>query len=449
MILIQRYALSPMKELWQESQKFRRWLIVEIAYLKAMEEEGAIPEGTSSRVEKNAVIDLELIREIERTVDHDVVAFIKAVSRNLGEEERFFHKGLTSSDIVDTALSVAMKEAACLIQEELKKLAGALLNTAKVHKNTVIVGRTHGVHAEPTSFGLKMLGFYSETIRNKKRLSAAIEAISVGKLSGAVGNYSSVHPDTESRALRLLGLKPCSVSTQVIPRDIHAEFVSTLAFIGNEIERLATEIRLLQRTEVLEVEEPFKKGQRGSSAMPHKKNPVHCERLSGLARLLRSYTVAAGENTVLWHERDISHSSVERVIIPDATQLLFFMLREITEIVSLLLVNEERMRENLSLSYGLVFSHRVMTKMIERGLSRERAYEIVQRESLESWKSREPFIERIKRVPEILNILESSEIEELFDPSFYLRNVDEVFRRLENGSDCYEKDCDNRDTVGR
>ncbi|KUK94601.1 MAG: Adenylosuccinate lyase [Thermotogales bacterium 46_20] len=448
MVLIERYALSPMKELWQESQKFSRWLTVEIAYLRALEEEGAIPGGTAAKVEKNAAIDLERIQEIERTVDHDVVAFIKAVSQTLGEEERFFHKGLTSSDIVDTALSLVMKEAACLIQEELKRLAEVLLNTAKVHKNTIIVGRTHGVHAEPTSFGLKMLGFYSETLRNRRRLSASIEEISVGKLSGAVGNYSSVHPDTESRALSFLGLKPCAVSTQVIPRDIHAEFVNTLALIGNEIERLATEIRLLQRTEVLEVEEPFKQGQRGSSAMPHKKNPVHSERLSGLARLLRSYTVAAGENTVLWHERDISHSSAERVIIPDATQLLFFMLREIVEIVSHLFVNEERMRENLSFSYGLVFSHQVMIKLIEKGLSRERAYEIVQRESLESWKSKEPFIERIKRAPEITSIMDTLEIEKLFDPSFYLRNVDEVFRRFENGSDSYEEDCDNRDTMG-
>ncbi len=434
-MLVERYALSPMKELWEERQKYRRWFDVELAFIRALEHREQAPPGTADTIEHKALIDVDRIKELEKAIDHDVYAFIKAIAANLGDEARFFHKGLTSSDIVDTALSLALREAAGLIQSNLEELGKALFDLAGRHKHTIIVGRTHGVHAEPTSFGLKILGYYSENLRNKKRLTEVTESISVGKFSGAVGNYSSVDPDLEAHALETLGLKPCMLSTQIIPRDIHAEFAGVLALIGCEIERLSTEIRLLQRTEVLEVEESFKHGQRGSSAMPHKKNPVHCERLSGLARLLRSYVVAAGENTVLWHERDISHSSVERVILPDATLVLFFMLKEAVHIVSNLVVKEDRMRANLSLSYGLIYSQRVMLALIEKGLSREEAYKVVQRESFECWTNKEEFKERISRAPEVSEIMDVSEVEVLFEPEYFLRNVDEVFRRFENGGD--------------
>ncbi|HOY26582.1 MAG TPA: adenylosuccinate lyase, partial [Mesotoga sp.] len=326
--MIERYALSPLKELWELKAQYERWLEVELAVVKAYEETGLAPAGMAEKIRSKARIDVEGIAEIEKVVDHDVIAFIKYVTGDMGDEARYFHLGLTSSDIVDTALSLALRKSGLAIIQALTELSQALAERALIYKDTVCMGRTHGIHAEPTSFGLKFLSFMVETDRNIERLRRSVEASSVGKLSGAVGNYANIPPEVEAIALREIGLRPTEVSTQIVPRDIHAEFISAMAIAASSIERMAVEFRHLQRTEVLEVQEPFKKGQRGSSAMPHKKNPIICERLTGMARLLRGYAGAALEDIALWHERDISHSSVERIMLPDATMLLYYMAKK-------------------------------------------------------------------------------------------------------------------------
>jgi len=428
--MIERYALSPLKEIWEERRKYERWLKVELAVIEAFEETGNAPKGTAEKVGKRTHVDVERINEIEAEVDHDVIAFIKAVTENLEDEARFFHKGLTSSDIVDTALSLALVEAGKYILEALKEFIAVLKEQALMHKKTVIMGRTHGVHAEPTSFGLKILSFLAEAERNHDRLINCLDRLAVGKLSGAVGNYANISPEIEKIALSKLGLRPVKLSTQIIPRDIHAEFLSALALIGSGIERLAVEIRHLQKTEVLEVQEPFKEKQRGSSAMPHKKNPILSERLSGMARLLRSYAQVGYENIALWHERDISHSSTERIVFPDATMLIYYMLKKASYLVKNLVIYPERMLANFSCSKNLVFSQRVMLALVEHGMSREKAYKLVQKLSDRTWHEGIDFKKVVLEDPTISEYLKTQEISELFNPSYYLRNVEKIYQRF-------------------
>ncbi|POZ89262.1 adenylosuccinate lyase [Petrotoga sibirica] len=429
--MIERYSLSPIKDIWTLDAQYKRWLEVEVAVIEAFEELNLAPKGTSRNIRQKAKLDVQKILDTEKIVDHDVIAFIKVVTEDMGDEARYFHKGLTSSDIVDTALSLAIKRAGEVILDELTKYIANLKKMAVDHKYTIIVGRTHGVHAEPTSFGLKILGFVAEEERNKERLEKAIDNISQGKLSGAVGNYANIEPKVEEIALKKLNLRPCKVSTQVLPRDLHAEFFSALAMIGSSIERLAIEIRHFQKTEVLEVEEPFKKGQRGSSAMPHKKNPILCERLTGMSRMLRSYLSSAYENISLWHERDISHSSVERVFIPDATMLTYYMLNKANYLVHNLVVHKDRMKENIEKSYNLIYSQRVLLKLVELGVSREEAYKIVQENAMKAWNERRDFkaiLLEDKRVREKLSGKET--LEDIFSPDYYLKNVNEIYERF-------------------
>lgn len=428
--MIERYTLSPMKELWSENEKFKRWLEVEIAVVEAYEKLGIAPAGTSQEIKKKAIVNVDRIKEIEKVVDHDVIAFIKSITENMGEEANYFHLGLTSSDVIDTALGLTLKKAVQLIIEALEKLIDSLRKLAIEHKYTPIVGRTHGVHAEPTSFGLKVLSWYSEALRNHRRLKNALNEVAVMKISGAVGNYANISPEVEKIVSEILGLEIEKVSTQIVPRDRIAYFLNVLSLVAAGIERIALEIRLLQRTEVLELQEPFKKGQRGSSAMPHKKNPILCERLCGMARLLRSYSQAAMENIALWHERDISHSSVERVILPDATNLIYYMLVKADYLIQNLVVNIERMKRNFMVSYNLVFSQRVMLKLIEKGLSREQAYLLVQKNALRSWEEEVDFKSILENDPEILDVVNKDELSELFDIGYYLRNVDKIYERF-------------------
>ena len=431
--MIERYALSPLKELWELKAQYERWLEVVLAVVKAYEETGLAPAGMAEKIRSKARIDVEGIAEIEKVVDHDVIAFIKYVTGDMGDEARYFHLGLTSSDIVDTALSLALRKSGLAIIQALTELSQALAERALIYKDTVCMGRTHGIHAEPTSFGLKFLSFMVETDRNIERLRRSVEASSVGKLSGAVGNYANIPPEVEAIALREIGLRPTEVSTQIVPRDIHAEFISAMAIAASSIERMAVEFRHLQRTEVLEVQEPFKKGQRGSSAMPHKKNPIICERLTGMARLLRGYAGAALEDIALWHERDISHSSVERIMLPDATMLLYYMAKKSIDLAKDLVVYPERMLENFKASRNLVFSQRVMLTLVEKGMAREEAYKLVQELSLNCWNEGRDFKEAVAKSREIEKYIDSREIDELFDPEYYLRNVDPIFKRILDG----------------
>ncbi|AIY87225.1 MULTISPECIES: adenylosuccinate lyase [unclassified Thermotoga] len=429
--MVERYSLSPMKDLWTEEAKYRRWLEVELAVTRAYEELGMIPKGVTERIRNNAKIDVELFKKIEEKTNHDVVAFVEGIGLMIGEDSRFFHYGLTSSDVLDTANSLSLVEAGKILLESLKEFCDVLWEVANRYKHTPTIGRTHGVHAEPTSFGLKVLGWYSEMKRNVQRLERAIEEVSYGKISGAVGNYANVPPEVEEKALSYLGLKPEPVSTQVVPRDRHAFYLSTLAIVAAGIERIAVEIRHLQRTEVLEVEEPFRKGQRGSSAMPHKKNPITCERLTGLSRMMRAYVDPSLENIALWHERDISHSSVERYVFPDATQTLYYMIVTATNVMRNMKVNEERMKKNIDLTKGLVFSQRVLLKLIEKGLTRKEAYDIVQRNALKTWNSEKHFLEYLLEDEEVKKLVTKEELEELFDISYYLKHVDHIFERFE------------------
>lgn len=429
--MIERYSLSPIKEIWTLQAQYNRWLEVELSVMEALEELNYAPKGSVQKARAKAKIDVQKILEVEKIVDHDVIAFIKVATEDMGDEARYFHKGLTSSDVVDTSLSLAMKRAGEIIYNELNKYIAHLKKLALKYKDTIIVGRTHGVHAEPTSFGLKILGFVAESERNKERLEKAIKEISQGKISGAVGNYANIDPEVERIALKKLNLSPCKVSTQVVPRDIHAEFFSSLALIGSSIERFAIEIRHLQKSEVLEVEEPFKKGQRGSSAMPHKKNPILCERLTGMSRMLRSYVSSAYENISLWHERDISHSSVERVFIPDATLITYYMLNKANYLAEQLVVHEDTMRENIEKSYNLVYSQRVLLALVDLGISREEAYKIVQEDAMKAWNDRKNFKEILFEDYRIKEKISKEKLEELFSPNYYIRNVEKVFERFD------------------
>jgi adenylosuccinate lyase len=418
-----------MMAIWEPQHRFDTWLRVELLACEAWAELGKVPREALAVIRKRAGYDLHRIQEIEREVRHDVVAFVSAVAERVGPEARYIHLGLTSYDVVDTALAVQLQEAASILIEELEALRLVLADLARRNKQTVMVGRTHSVHAEPLTFGLKLALWYAEAGRDLDRLRRAKETVACGKLSGAVGTFAHLPPFVEQYVCVRLGLTPAPISSQILSRDRHAEFLLTLALIGTSLDKFATEIRHLQRTEVLEVEEPFVEG-RGSSAMPHKRNPVACEQVSGLARLLRSYAQAGLENVPLWHERDISHSSVERVVLPDATILLDYLLVRFRGILEGLQTYPDRMRQNLEMTGGLVFSEAVLLALVEKGLSRDEAYRLVQGHAMKAWESREPFKPLLLADPEIRRHLSPAEIENCFDLGYHLRHLDEIFARV-------------------
>jgi adenylosuccinate lyase len=429
--LIERYTLPEMGELWTETYKLKTWLQVEIAVCEAQAELGAIPEAAVEEIKAKANFDPKRVLEIEAEVRHDMIAFLTNVNEYVGDAGRYIHLGLTSSDVLDTALALQLVSSLNVIQKHLEQLSQAIRYQAQQHRNTVMIGRSHGIHAEPITFGFKLAGWLAEVCRHRDRICSLHRQIAVGKISGAVGTYANINPKVEAIACQKLGLLPDTASTQVISRDRHADFVQHLALLGATIERFAVEIRNLQRTDVLEVEEFFSKGQKGSSAMPHKRNPIRSERLTGMARILRSHAVAALENVALWHERDISHSSVERVILPDVCILTHFMLVEITDLVKNLLVYPENMRRNMNLYGGVVFSQRVLLALVEKGMSREEAYSLVQSCAHEAWNKPEGnFHELISKDARVTSQLTPEEIEACFDPQEHLKHLDEVYQRL-------------------
>jgi len=418
-----------MKRVWSDESKFDKWLQVETAVCEAWAELGAIPKEAIPKIKK-ARYDLKRIDEILKITHHDMTAFLGSVAESLGEESRFIHLGLTSSDVIDTALSLQLVAAADLLAQDVAELIDVLKERAVEHKHTIMMGRTHGVHAEPTTFGLKLALWVEEMKRNAQRLAEARKAIAVGKISGAVGTYASVTPEVEKIACARLGLEAAPISSQIVQRDRHAQFVTTLAIIASSLEKFATEIRGLQRTEVLEAEEPFEEGQTGSSAMPHKRNPELCERICGLARLVRGYALTSLENIALWHERDISHSSTERIILPDSCLTLDYILYLFTYIMKGLRVYPEHMKQNLEVTKGLVFSQRVMLALIDKGLSRQEAYEMVQRNAMKAWQDRASFFDLLSADPDVVKHLAKAELEGIFDYGYFVRHVDAVFARL-------------------
>ncbi len=427
--MIERYCRPQMKRIWSDESKFARWLEVEIAVCEAWSELGAIPREAVPKI-KLARLNPKRMEELLAETHHDMTAFLGSVSESLGDESRFIHLGLTSSDVMDTALSRQLVEAAKLLGQDIKELISVVAERALEHKYTVMMGRTHGVHAEPVSFGLKLALWVEEMKRHRLRLTEATKTVAVGKISGAVGTYATIPPEVEEKACAKLGLSPAPISNQVLQRDRHAQFVTTLGIISSSLEKFATEIRGLQKTETREVEEPFATGQTGSSAMPHKRNPELCERICGLARLVRGHALTSMENIALWHERDISHSSTERIILPDACIILDYCLSLFISIMAGLQVYPQRMRKNLELTKGLVFSQRVMLALIDKGLSRQEAYKLVQRSAMKAWKTNRNFLNLLKSNEEITAILPLPELEPLFNYQYYLRYVDEIFRRL-------------------
>ncbi|MEJ7556053.1 MAG: adenylosuccinate lyase [Aquificaceae bacterium] len=430
--MIERYTRREMGQIWSDLNKFKLWLKVELAVCRAWHKLGKIPQEALKEIEKRTFVDEKVVEKIyqyERVYKHDVLAFVSAINEQIPEYSHYFHMGLTSSDVVDTALALQIREALGLILEGLEKVLQRLRSLAIEHKNTLMMGRTHGVHAEPITLGLKFLSWYEEMKRNKKRLLQALEDISYGKLSGAVGTYSNLDPRVERLALEELGLKVEPVSTQVVPRDRHAQVMYALASTACALERFATEIRHLQRTELLEVLEPFGKGQRGSSAMPHKKNPIHAERLCGLARIIRANLLVALENIPLWHERDISHSSAERVILPDSTIALDYMLNLFLEILEGLVVNPERMLRNMELSHGLFASSKVLVKLMEKGVHRDKAYDMVQRCAMRSWEEGIAFEKSLMEDQEVSAFLSQEEIRQALDPWSFLKHIDQIYER--------------------
>ncbi len=428
--MIVRYTRPEMGKLWDLENKYQKWLDVEIAVCEAWSELGEIPRDALKVIKQKASFDIRKIDEIEKVVKHDVIAFLTSVAQTLGPESRFIHKGLTSSDILDTALALLMREASDVIMKDIRELMGVLKKQAYTYREMPMIGRSHGVHAEPMTFGLKFALWYEDMKRNIERMKKAKEVISIGKLSGAVGTFSNIPPVIEEKVCRKLGLRPEPVATQIVQRDRHAEYLTTLALIAASVEKIAVEIRHLQRSEVLEAEEPFMAGQKGSSAMPHKRNPIGCENLSGLARLVRSNAIAALENIALWHERDISHSSVERVIIPDSSILADYMLERLKGILDKLHVYPKRMKENMDKSYGLYNSQRVLLALIDKGITRENAYDLVQRNAMKSWKTGVQFKKLLLKDKEVKKYLSEKEIKNIFDLKYYLKNVDYIFKRV-------------------
>lgn len=430
--MIGRYETEAMRRIWSAQAIFERWTAVEVAAVEAWAARGEVPDDELAQVcEKAAAPDAARVREIEKETNHDVVAFVRALGEIVGEPaSRHLHRGLTSSDVLDTALAMGLSDALDVVESETRRLQVAVGELAAKHRGTPCAGRTHGIHAEPTTFGLRVAGWYTELGRNIERLKAARERIAVGKLSGAVGNFSQTDPDFEAFVLAKVGLEAEPVATQVVPRDRHAEVVSALALLGAGIERFATEVRALQRTDVGEAREPFGKGQTGSSAMPHKKNPIICERMTGMARLLRGYMVSAFENVALWHERDISHSSVERVILPDAFHLAHYMLGKFRGVVEGLVVDERRMRENLDTTRGMIFSQSVLGALLEKGMDRHEAYRLVQSAALQVWDGEAAdFKAALAARSEVTDKLPSAELDAAFDLDRYTRHVDALFER--------------------
>ncbi len=428
--MIERYTRPEMGNLWGDTEQFKSWLEVELAACAAWSEIGVIPHEDVNTLYEQASFDVARIHEIEKTTRHDVVAFTRAVSETLGKEKKWIHYGLTSSDVVDTALCFRLKKVNVVLLKKIDELLDVLKNKALEHKYTLMMGRTHGVHAEPTTFGLKLALYYSEMQRNRDRFNDAAENIRVGKFSGAVGTFAHIPPEVEKIACKILGLKPAPISTQIIQRDRHASYLSVLALTGSTLEKMAVEVRGLQKSEVREVEESFARGQKGSSSMPHKRNPVGSENITGCARLLRGYMLTAYENIALWHERDISHSSVERVIIPDATIILDYALHRFAQILENLVVYEGNMLRNMERTYGLYNSQRLLIKLIDKGLSREKAYDLVQPQAMQAWAAGRAFRELVLENKEICEHLSEAEINEAFDARYHLSQVDYIFERV-------------------
>ena len=430
--MIERYSLPEMKNLWELETKFAYYLRVEIAVCEAYNEIGEIPDSALKQIKENAKFDVKRIHKIEKEVNHDVIAFLTNVNENIGEASRYMHMGMTSSDVIDTAFALQIQEAGKIILKDLENVIKTLKEKAVEHKNTVCIGRSHGVHAEPMTFGVKMLNWVDIFERAKKRFEFSLDEIAVGQISGPVGTYSNISPKIEELACKKLGLKPARISTQVIARDYHANFMQNLALIAAAIEQCAVELRHLQRTEVLEVEEAFKKGQKGSSAMPHKKNPISGENLSGLARVVKANAQASLDNIALWHERDISHSSVERIIFPDSTILADYMLNRFNRLVSGLVIHKENMLKNANLFGGIVFSQRVLLELTNKGLSRENAYSLVQKNALAAFNKPDGnFKANLLNDSEITKHLSKEEIENCFDSGYYLRNIDEIYSKFD------------------
>lgn len=427
--MIERYSREEMASIWTEENQFQSWLDVEIAACKAWNRLGIIPGDDIRKMETRASFDVDRIHEIEEQTRHDVVAFTRAVSESLGEEKKWVHYGLTSTDVVDTALGLRLLQANRIIRSGIERMINVLAEKARQHKYTVMMGRTHGVHAEPTTFGLKCALWYQEMMRNLERFDHAAKGVEFGKLSGAVGTFANIPPEVEEITCELLGLTPAPVSTQTLQRDRHAYYMSVLALVGSTMEKIAVEIRHLQKTETREVEERFRKGQKGSSAMPHKRNPVSSENITGCARVLRGYMVTAYENIPLWHERDISHSSAERIIIPDALILLDYMLHRFAGVIENLVVYPENMKENINKTHGLVFSQRLLLMLIEKGMSREDAYDLVQPLAMQAWEEKKPFRSLVEGNKDISSRLALEELEEAFDLAHHTRNVDAIFKR--------------------
>jgi len=428
--MIDRYTRPEMGRIWSEQNQFQKWLEVEILAAEALAELGKVPKAAVARIKKKARFKLARIRQIEKEVRHETIAFLSSVAEFVGDDARFLHVGMTSSDVMDTALALQLKEAASLLIEDVREIMRVLRRQAFRYKKIPMIGRTHGVHAEPITFGLKLALWHEEMRRHLARLEGAAGEISVGKISGAVGTFAQVSPKVEAYVCRKSGLKPALVSNQIIQRDRHAFFFATLAVIASSLEKFAVEIRHLQRTEVREVEEPFTRGQKGSSAMPHKRNPILSENVSGLARLMRAYALAALENVPLWHERDISHSSVERVIAPDATIVLDFMLQRMSYVLKDLCVYPENMRRNLERSGGVIFSERVLLRLVDKGLSRDVAYRMVQRHALKAARDGGDLKREVSQDPEIRRYLSRRDIEQIWDLKHYLKNVDLIFNRV-------------------
>jgi adenylosuccinate lyase len=427
--MIDRYSRPEMQSIWTEEAQFQAWLEVELAACKAWSRMGHIPAQDVEVLYRDARFEVQRVKEIEQSTRHDVVAFTRAVSESLGEEKKWIHYGLTSTDVVDTAWGVRLKKANRILKADLDRLIEVLAQKAKTHRYTIMMGRTHGVHAEPTTFGLKCALWYAEMQRHLTRFQLACEGVEVGKLSGAVGTFAHIPPEIEEWVCEELGLQFAPISTQTLQRDRHAFYVSVLSLIGSTLEKMAVEVRHLQKSETREVEERFFEGQKGSSAMPHKRNPVGSENISGCARVLRGYMLTAYENIPLWHERDISHSAAERIILPDATLLLDYMLDRFSTIIEQLVVNEEQMQANMDATYGLVYSQRLLLKLIETGLSREQAYDMVQPLAMQSWREKTSFRVLVS-TSSITKYLDTASIDDAFDPSYHLRQVDRIFTRL-------------------
>ena len=428
--MIPRYSRQEMAQIWEPMNKFKIWLDIEIYAAQAMEKYKIIPKGVAAKVRKKSKINIKRIDDIEKKTKHDVIAFLTSIAEKVGPEAKYLHQGMTSSDVLDTCFNLQLRQAGKILIQDIDKLLKTLKNKSKKYKNTITIGRSHGIHAEPITFGLKLATYYAEFKRNKKRLEQAIDEISTCAISGAVGTFAHIGPNIEKFVAKKLGLKPEPISTQIIPRDRHAYFFNTLALIASSAERLATEVRHLQRTEVLEAEEYFSSGQKGSSAMPHKRNPVLSENITGLARLVRSYSIPGMENIVLWHERDISHSSVERNIGPDATVTLDFLLIRLNNIVANLVVHTKTMENNLNKFKGLIFSQGVMLKLTQKGVKREDAYKVVQKNAMKTWDKNEDFYNNLKKDKLIQKNLTAKELKQLFDVNYHKRYINHILGRV-------------------